>query len=185
MKKLLLSLIFAVSLFAGEYVVDKPHTNVSFEIKHLTISLVTGVFNDFSGTFSFDEKKGIPTKINGVIKVVSIDTGTQKRDDHLRTPDFFDAKSYPDIKFKMTGFKGGKVLGELTIKDVTREVAFDYKYGGAVVDPWGNSRIGFGLIGEIDRFDYNVNYDQKFGAGLPSVGSDVKLLINVEGILQK
>lgn len=140
MFKILLTSLMTISLYAGDYVVDKAHTNVNFAIKHLTISLVTGVFHELDGTFTYDEKSGTLTALEGVVQTASIDTGVEKRNAHLKTADFFDAEKYPTLKLKMKGVKGGKVFVDLHIKDVTKTVAFDYINGGAVTDPWGKRR---------------------------------------------
>ena len=184
MKTIIIALVMSLSLFAGEYKIDKPHTNLNFEVEHITISIVTGRFDDFDGTFSYDENKNIPTAIDGIVQIASINTGTEMRDNHLKTADFFDAKTYPTMKFKMTGFRNGKLIGNLTIKDITKEVVFDYVKGKTVVDPWGKAKAGFGLIGEINRFDFNINYKSLFGDNLPSVGKTIKIAVNMEGYKQ-
>lgn len=184
MKKLLLIFITSLSLFAGNYVADKPHTNINFEVKHIGISFVTGVFNDFKGTYSYDEKTGALTALEGIVEISSIDTGTIKRDDHLRSADFFDVVKYPQMKFKMTKFENGIVYGDLTIKDVTKNIAFGFKDGGTIIDPWGKEKSGFRLNTSINRFDFNINYLSKFGDNIFSVDENVRISINVEGYKQ-
>lgn len=184
MFKILLTSLMTISLYAGDYVVDKAHTNVNFAIKHLTISLVTGVFHELDGTFTYDEKSGTLTALEGVVQTASIDTGVEKRNAHLKTADFFDADKYPTLTLKMKGVKGGKVFVDLHIKDVTKTVAFDYINGGAVTDPWGKAKGAFGLRGEINRFDFHINYDSRFDGGKASVGEIVQITINVEGYKQ-
>lgn len=183
LKNLFLAALIAapLSLFAQAYTVDVAHTNVGFAIKHLMISTVRGNFTGFEGEFTLDPKTGVPSKLSGTVEIATINTANQKRDDHLRSPDFFDAAKHPKMTFVMTGFKNGKAIGDLTIKGVKKQVALDYEFGGTTVDPWGNAKAGFILSGEINRADYGITWNKALETGGVVVGDTVKLLIEVEG----
>jgi polyisoprenoid-binding protein YceI len=181
---LLLSLV-SVFGFAKEYSVDQSHTVVGFSVTHLMISEVDGSFKDFSGDFNFDPKTNEFTSLEAVISADSIYTANDKRDDHLRSADFFDTKKYPNITFKMTGYDAdgdeGKMLGELTIKGITKTVALKAEIKGTAIDPWGNERVGFELEGEIDRKEFGLNWNKALEAGGVLVGDEVELTIKVQG----
>jgi polyisoprenoid-binding protein YceI len=184
LKKIIISTALAAALFAGDYTLDMTHSGVGFSIKHLMVSNVKGKFKVYDGNFSFDEKAGKITKLEGVVDVASIDTEIQKRDDHLRSADFFDATKFPKMDFVMTKFTAGKkpkVEAKLTIKGVTKTVVFDADIGGAAVDPWGTKKAGFSLTGVINRKDFGLNWSKSLETGGFVVGDEVKLSIDLEG----
>ncbi|MDD5052762.1 MAG: YceI family protein [Sulfuricurvum sp.] len=165
---------------AAIYKVDPAHTSVGFSVKHMMISTVSGKFSDFNGTY--DLEKGVFKSLNGQIKTASVDTGITKRDDHLRSADFFDAVNFPDITYTMTTATKTKMTGNLTIHGVTKKVVLNIDMGGVVTDPWGNQRSGFVLTGSVNRKDFGLNWNKAIEAGGVVVGDDVKLIIEVEGI---
>ncbi len=167
-------------LLAAPFGVDAAHSSVGFKIKHLMISNVTGTFNAFSG--SYDLEKGALKALEGHIKVASIDTGIEKRDAHLRAPDFFDVEKYPEITFVMTSFGGDSVTGDLTIRGVTRSVTLDAEVSGTVTDPWGGTRSSVSLSGAIKRSDFGMTWNKAMETGGIVVGDKVKLMIEIEGI---
>jgi len=173
-------LISSGSVYASVYKVDPSHSTVGFKVKHMMISTVTGKFSNFTG--SYDLEKGQFKSLSGMIKADSIDTGIQKRDDHLRSADFFDAAKFPDIAFVMTSATKDKMTGNLTIHGITKKVVLDIDMGGVVEDPWGNMRSGFVLTGSINRKDYGLNWNKAIEAGGVVVGDEVKLVVEVEGI---
>lgn len=181
----LLLAVLGVLGFAKEYSVDQSHTVVGFGVTHLMISEVDGSFKSFSGDFDFDPKTNTFKSLDALIDAGSIDTGNEKRDDHLRGPDFFDVKKYPNITFKMLSYKAdgdeGEMVGELTIKDVTKKVTLKTDIKGTAVDPWGNERVGFELEGEIDRKEFGLNWNKALEAGGVLVGNEVELTIKVQG----
>lgn len=181
----LIALALTTSLFAGSYSVDVSHSNVGFKVKHMMISSVRGNFKDFSGEFEYDKKSGKLVSLSGVVKAASIDTDIEKRDNHLRSADFFDVVKFPEIKFNLTRIKGDKAYGDLTIHGVTKNVKFDIEMGGTVKDPWGNSRVGFELEGKLNREDYGLTWNKLLESGGVVVGKKVKLYIEIEGILNK
>lgn len=176
--------------FAADYVVDKQHTNIGFSVKHLMISNVKGNFTDFEGTFSFDDKTKSLTAAETSIKSASIFTNEPKRDEHLKSPDFFDAAKFPAITFKLkkavsAGGSKMKVVGDLTIRGVTKEVALDGEFEGSAKDPWGNTRAAFTASGVINRTDFGLKWNKLLDEGGVVVGEEVKLLLELEGIMQK
>ena len=156
----------------------------------MAISKVNGSFEDFAGTFSFDPDKPEATRAEAVIQLASVDTGNDKRDDHLRNPDFFDVASYPTMTFtstsvKMKNAEEGQVTGDLDMHGVTRPVTLDLEITGMVTDPWGNDRIGATLSGKINRKDWGLAWNKALETGGLVVGEDVKITIELQGIKQK
>ncbi len=170
----------------GRYKIDEAHTRVSFLINHFVVSQVQGRFNKVEGYFMLDKDLS-KAKVEVTVPIASIDTGVEKRDEHLRSEDFFDAKKYPKMTFKSKKFKGSledfKVTGDLTIKDVTKEVTLDGKYTGSVKDSWGQIRAAIQASGKINRKDFNIKYNDMVEAG-PAVGDEVTINIISEGILE-
>jgi polyisoprenoid-binding protein YceI len=179
------SLIAASALYAGTYNVDASHSNVGFKVKHLMISNVRGNFDNFKGSFVYDEKSGKIESVDGTVVVDSINTDNVKRDGHLKSADFFDEKKYPNITFKVDKIENNKAYGKFTIKGVTKDVVFDIEKTGAVTDPWGNKRVGLEIEGEINRKDYGLNWNKALEAGGVVVGEEVKINVELEGILAK
>lgn len=167
---------------AALYKVDPSHSTVGFKVKHMMISTVTGKFNNFNGTY--DLEKGFFKSLSGKIKADSIDTGITKRDDHLRSADFFDVANFGDITFVMTSATKSKMTGNLTIRGVTKKVTMNIEMGGVVEDPWGNQRSGFVLSGKINRKDFGLNWNKAIEAGGVVVGDEVQLVVEIEGIAE-
>ncbi len=179
--------ILCISAFAADFTLDNSHSSVGFNVKHLMISNVKGKFKAFDGNFTLDEKTGKLTRLEGVVDTASIDTDIQKRDDHLRSADFFDVAKYPQMKFVMTKFtplKNGKakVSGNLTIKNTTKPVTFDAEISKAVQDMAGDTRVGISLSSQINRKDFGLNWNKALEAGGFVVGDDVKINVELEGI---
>lgn len=181
----LASLLASSALYAGTYNVDTSHSNVGFKVKHMMISNLSGKFDKFSGSFEYDEKTNTLKSLNGTVSIDSINTENQKRDAHLKADDFFDAKNYPNLTFKLEKIQGDKAFGKLTIRDITKDVVLDFENNGSIKDPWGNVRVGLSLNGKINRFDYGLKYNEIIEAGGLAVGKTVKLNIELEGILNK
>ncbi|MBF0273602.1 MAG: polyisoprenoid-binding protein [Nitrospinae bacterium] len=182
-------LLYVLPTFAGTYEVDKGHSRVGFSIKHMVITNVVGNFTDFSGTFEFDETAQTLKSIDAKIKSASINTDIEKRDNHLRSPDFFDVEKFPDIVFTMKSSKGSgediTVTGDLTIHGVTKSVTLKGEFGGTVKDPWGKTRAGFSASGAINRSDFGLTWNKALETGGLVVGDKVKLVLEIEGILTK
>ena len=185
MKKVLnIAVLFLLSssLFAQtKWTVDPAHTFLNFSVKHLGISFVNGNFKKFDGSYSVSKADLSDLKTSFTADVNSINTGVDQRDNHLKTDDFFNAEKYPTIKFESSSIKKLKgneytLTGNLTIRDVTKEVSFKVVFGGVTKDPWGNNRSGFQATTTINRFDYNLKYDPTGTA----VAKDITLTLNFE-----
>jgi len=194
MKKLLFTtfIVFFLSatpILAGQYTIDSDHSEIGFSVKHMVITNVKGAFREYKGGFVVDENNKL-VSLQADIVVNSIDTRIQKRDDHLRSPDFFDVAKYPKITFATTSVVPGggisyKVKGVLHIKDTVREITLDGELNGPVKDPWGNQRMGIVLKGQIDRRNFNVTYNKVLETGGLLIDNEVKIHLEGQGILQK
>lgn len=175
---------------AKQWQLDKSHSSINFAIDHLMVSETTGKFEDYILEVRADKEDFTDASFSFTAKVNSVNTNDLKRDEHLKQEDFFDSKKYPTITFKSKSFKkvkdnGYKIKGELTIKNVTKTVEFDAKFGGIIKDPWGGTRAGLKVWGEINRFDYGLNYNSLLDAGGLAVGKEVRLTCNIELIQKK
>ncbi|MEQ1878200.1 MAG: YceI family protein [Bdellovibrionia bacterium] len=181
-----LALFVAAPAQAGKFKLDKAHGEVGFKVKHLGISSVRGKFKDFDGAFEWDEKAGKLENLKTTIKAASIDTNEPKRDDHLRGPDFFDTKKFPTIEYVATKVEGGskptKIIGNLTMHGVTKEVPLDVKYEGATKDPWGGEHIGFEATGKVNRKDFGLAWNKTLETGGLLVGEEVWIEIHGEAV---
>jgi polyisoprenoid-binding protein YceI len=171
------------------WTIDGTHAEVGFAVKHLMISTVRGRFGTVSGTVNVDETNPSKSKIDITIDVASIDTRQEQRDNHLRSADFFDVANHPTMHFSSKRIEGDlngefRVIGDLTIRGTTHEVAIDVTSEGRVRDPWGNDRAGFSAKGNISRAKYGLTWNQMLEAGGVAVGDDVRLSIDVELIRQ-
>ena len=182
----LTTILSLTSLCGADYKVDSAHSDVGFKVKHMMISSVKGNFEKFKGTFSLDEKKKEFSRIEGTVEVASITTQNQKRDNHLKSADFFNADKYPEIKIKLINQNGNEVLIELTIKDVTKIITMQIaEINGPVKDPWGSVRSAFELNGEINRKDFNINFHKLLETGGLLVSDTIKLNLVIEGTKTK
>ncbi|MGM5631462.1 YceI family protein [Apibacter raozihei] len=165
--------------------IDKSHSEVFFKVKHMVISTVTGEFTEFDGSVESDSDDFSNAEFQFSVEIESINTKMKDRDNHLKSADFFDSAQYPKLSFKSTsGLQNGKISGNLTIRDVTKEIILDADFGGIIKDPWGNRRAGFELSGKINRKDFGLNWSQLTEAGGMVVANDVKLLVNLEFVAQ-
>jgi polyisoprenoid-binding protein YceI len=165
---------------AGTWAPDPLHSSVSFRVRNMGIVTVTGYFADFEGTLVSDGTlEG--TRAEGTVEVPSVSTRSEKRDQHLLADDFFAAEQHPQIRFASTAIEpdgdGFKVVGDLTIKGITRAVELHAvpQAPEPIEDPWGGTRIGLEVTGEIDRRDYDLNWDVMTPAGVPLAAYKVKL----------
>jgi len=171
------------------WTVDKTHSNVDFSVKHMVISTVRGTFRDFDATLQVDEEDPAKSRVSASIDVASIDTNVPDRDAHLRSDDFFGADQFPSLTFESTSveFDGSeklKVIGNLTIRDITREVTLVGEFGGRIQDPWGNDRAAFSAETEISRKDFNVRWNQVLETGGAVVSDKVKIRLYIEVVRQ-
>jgi polyisoprenoid-binding protein YceI len=156
---------------AGTWKIDPAHSRVEFSIRHMGIATIRGSFADFDGVID----GGGEPHVSGAIRVASVDTLDEARDGHLQSPDFFDAERYSEITFASTRFEPGKVVGDLTIRGITREVELVAAVTGAGTDPWGNERLGLELEGEIDRHEFGVSWNTPLPTGGLLLGDTVRL----------
>lgn len=183
MKKLILTLIFTfTTLFASEYVIDTSHSNVGFSIKHLMISNVKGNFKSYDADLEFDEKTKQITKLVASVETNSVDTGIEKRDEHLKSTDFFNAQKFPVIKFEMTSKTKNTMTGNLTIRNVTKKIKLNSTIHGVIKDMQGNTRVGFTLEGQIKRKDFELTWNKALESGGFVVGEEVKIVVDIEAI---
>ncbi|MCC6219882.1 MAG: polyisoprenoid-binding protein [Deltaproteobacteria bacterium] len=176
-----------LEVFAADYDIDAEHTHIMFQIKHMGISNVKGSFDRFQGTFSFDPENIKAAKASANISTESINTGVKKRDDHLRSDEFFGAAKHPSITFvskEISEIDGNsfKVSGDLSIAGITKQITLDAEFGGIAKDPWGNERAAFSASTKINRHDFGITWNKVLETGGLVVGDDVKISIEVEGI---
>ena len=170
--------------FADEtYIIDKSHASIGFAVSHLVISKVKGKFTDFSGSITLDENNKLKEAIC-TIKVSSIDTDIEKRDKHLLSADFFDAKKFNEITFRSTKVnkRSSKniLIGDFTLHGVTKQLILPFTLKGPITDPWGASRIGFEVQTVINRTEYGLTWNKALESGGFVVGEDVAIDINLE-----
>jgi polyisoprenoid-binding protein YceI len=163
-----------------KWVLDPTHSELQFKVKHLMITTVTGSFNDFSAELTTDSEDFEHSAISFKAGVSSIDTGNKDRDGHLISGDFFNAEEFPAVSFVSTSFKKDgsdyKLTGNLTIKDVTKEVTLNVEFGGTAQDPWGNTKAGFTLNGKINRTDFGLTYNAALETGGVMLSEEVRIL---------
>jgi polyisoprenoid-binding protein YceI len=169
--------------------IDPAHSHIQFSIRHLMISKVRGSFDKFGGTVHFDEQNPNDSTVEIEIDASSINTRNEQRDGHLASPDFLDAANYPILTFKstsvhQTGENSGHLHGELTVRDVTREVEIDVEYAGQATNPWGATVAGFSGVAHINRQDWGLNWNQALESGGFLVGDDLKVEIEIELVQQ-
>jgi len=171
------------------WVLDPTHSEVQFKVKHLVISTVTGNFRHFDGKAVSTEDGFENAEIEFTIDVNSIDTNQDQRDTHLKSADFFDAENHPKIIFKSSSFKSTgedkyKLIGDLTIRETTKQIELDVEYGGTATDFYGNVKAGFEVSGKISRKEYGLLWSGITEAGTIVVGDEVKLLLSVQFVKQ-
>lgn len=171
----------------GTYAIDPSHSRIGFVARHAMVTKVRGSFNEFDGTGSFDAANPAAAHLQLTIQAASIDTRNADRDAHLRSNDFFDMETYPEISFvstdvEQTGDDEYQVTGDLTIKGVTKPVTIDFEYTGSAVDPFGNTRIGLDGTTTVNRKDWGVNWNAALEAGGVLVSEKVTLEFEVSAI---
>jgi len=169
--------------------IDQSHSEIQFSAKHLMISTVRGRFNSYTGTVEGDEQNPTAAKVDVQIDASSLVTGDEKRDGHLRSPDFLDVEQFPYITFKSSRVQQvdathGKLVGELTIRDVTKEVVLDFEYAGQAKTPWGTTSAGFNASTKINRKDWNLNWNVALETGGWLVGDTITINIELELVKQ-
>ncbi len=154
---------------------DPSHSEVNFKVKHMMIANVTGNIGKFDVKAESDDDNFSNPKVEFTADMSTLTTGDAQRDGHLKTADFFDVEKFPEMKFKSTGFSGGKLKGLLTINDKTNEVELDVEEGGSGKDPWGNFKMGFTISGKINRKDWGLTWNAALETGGVLVSEEVKI----------
>jgi len=181
--------VAAPALAADTYQFDKSHTTVGFQVRHI-FTMLGGKFQDFSGTVKVDRASPEASSVEFTIQAATVFTNDAKRDEHLRTPDFFDVANHPTITFKSTSVKTAgenvyEVTGNLTMRGVTRQVTLPVRFLGEGKDPWGNEKMGFELATTLNRKDFGINWNKALDQGGFVVGDEVKVQISVEANKQR
>ena len=164
---------------------DTGHTHIGFTGRHLMVSTVRGEFEKFSGTVEFDEHDLTRSKAEIQIEAASVNTHNAQRDEHFRSADFFDVERYPYITFKskrvvMQDAHYGQLIGDLTIRNITREVVLDGEYSGVSQSPWNTYSAGFSLRGKVNRKDWGLNWNMVLAGGGLVAGDEITLAIDLE-----
>jgi len=172
------------------WAIDPTHSEVHFKIKHLMITNVTGSFNIFQASVATEKEDFSKATISFTADIDSISTGNEQRDGHLKSADFFDAATYPQIKFTATKVESVdndgsyELYGDLTIRDVTKSIKLDVEFGGVVKDMYGNTKAGFTINGKINRKDFGLTWSAVTEAGGVIVSDEVKIISEIQLIEQ-
>ena len=172
----------------GTWNIDPAHSKIGFAVKHMGIATVRGEFTEFQGTLEIGEDLS-SAKVHGTVQTQSVDTNEPQRDDHLRSPDFFDAAQYPELRFESTSIEAlddeeFRITGQLTIHGVTNEIVLHADVQGTDIDPWGNERVGLEVSGQLSRGDYDMKFNQALGSGNVLVADKVKLALDISAVKQ-
>jgi len=178
----------SIAIPAGTWTVDPVHSRVGFAVKHMGIATVRGEFTEFEGTLEVGEDLA-SANAYGTVKVASLDTSDRERDQHLRSPDFFDAARYPGLRFESTGIEKLddnelRITGRLTIHGITNEIVLHAEVQGTDIDPWGNVRLGLEVTGQLSRADYGIRFNEALASGNLLVGDKVDLVFDISAVKQ-
>lgn len=168
------------------WVLDPAHSEITFKVKHMMITNVSGSFNEFNAALEEVNENFTDTKIQFSAKINSINTNNTQRDEHLKSADFFDAETYPEIHFESEHFNANdeKVTGNLSIKGITKPVTFNVEFGGINKDPWGNDKAGFTISGKIKRSEFGLTWNATLETGGVLVSEDVRINCEVQFVKQ-
>ncbi len=169
--------------------VDLEHSTIEFRVTHMVVSKTAGRFMDYAGFVEMDAEAATFKVIEATIKTASVNTNHEKRDAHLRNPDFFDVEKFPTMTYKMTNYKktadGYSAVGDLTLHGVTKEIVLTGNFNGVTKDSWGNTRAGFSAEGKLNRKDFGMVWNKTLDSGGLVVGDDVHLHLDIECIKAK
>jgi polyisoprenoid-binding protein YceI len=174
---------------AGKWAIDAVHSHVGFTVKHMMVSKVRGQFNIFSGEFVTGDDP-LQSSVTATIDLRSVDTNNEQRDNHIRSADFFEVETHPEMTYRSTGIRqdadgaGFIIDGDLTIRGVTRQVPLKLELEGFGPDPFGGTRAGFSATGEINRTDFGVSYNGPVPGGGTVVSEKVQISLDIEAVLQ-
>jgi polyisoprenoid-binding protein YceI len=169
----------------SNFKIDPSHSEVSFKVKHLMISTVTGQFGAFDAEMAAEQADFSDAKINFNAEINSISTNNSQRDEHLKSADFFDAAAHPKLEFTSTAFRktddnNYQLEGNLSLHGIVKPIVFEVEYAGQMTDPYGNEKHGFEINGKINRKDYDLNWSAVTEAGGIVVSDEVKIAVNAQ-----
>ena len=167
-----------------KWILDPSHSEVSFKVKHMMISTVTGHFDEFEASIETEQEDFKNAEMRFSAKVDSINTKNSDRDAHLKSEDFFNAAAHPELSFPSTAFDGEKLTGKITLRGVTKEITLEVDYNGIVEDPYGQTKAGFEFTGSLNRKDFGLSWSAVTEAGNVVVSDKVKLIVNAQFIKQ-
>jgi polyisoprenoid-binding protein YceI len=172
----------------GTWVVDQAHSKVGFAVKHMGIATVRGEFKDFAGTLEIADDLS-SANAYGTVKAASIDTNEPQRDAHLRSADFFDVETFPELAFESTSIEAVdedtfRITGDLTLHGVTNEIVLTAEINGTDVDPYGNEKVGLEITGQLSRGEFGMKFNQALGSGNMLVADKVKLTLDISAAKQ-
>ena len=167
-----------------KWILDPSHSEVSFKVKHMMISTVTGHFDEFEASIETEQEDFKNAEMKFSAKVDSINTKNSDRDAHLKSEDFFNATAHPELSFTSTAFDGEKLTGKITLRGVTKEITLEVDYNGIVEDPYGQTKAGFEFTGSLNRKDFGLSWSAVTEAGNVVVSDKVKLIVNAQFIKQ-
>ncbi len=168
------------TLTKTKWKIDPAHSEIAFKVKHMMISTVTGHFTEFDAEVETDREDFVGANIRFSAQTASLTTGNDARDAHLRSDDFFNAEAFPELTFVGKRYDGEQLVGDLTIRDVTKEIALEVDFNGVAVDPYGQTKAGFELTGKLNRKEFNLTWSAVTEAGSIVVSDTVKLAIAVQ-----
>ncbi|WP_304156486.1 YceI family protein [Mesonia mobilis] len=163
-----------------KWILDPSHSEVSFKVKHMMISTVTGHFDEFEASIETEQEDFKNAEMRFSAKVDSINTKNSDRDAHLKSEDFFNAAAHPELSFTSTAFDGEKLTGKITLRGVTKEITLEVDYNGIVEDPYGQTKAGFEFTGSLNRKDFELSWSAVTEAGNVVVSDKVKLIVNAQ-----
>ncbi len=168
-----------------KFIVDSAHSEIGFKVKHMMFTNVSGKIEVYNASIEADNDALENAKITFEGDASSISTGNADRDGHLKSTDFFDVENYPKLTFTSTSFDpNGKLVGDLTIRDISKPVSLDVDFGGTAKDPWGNIKLGMSLTGKINRKDWGLNWNSALETGGVLVSDEVKFDIELQFLKQ-
>lgn len=169
---------------ATKWAIEPAHSEILFKVKHLMMTQVTGQFTNFSGEIEIEELQLETAHINFKAETSTVSTGNAQRDGHLRSEDFFNSEKYPYVEFTngkiINTTSGQKIIGDLTIRDITNHVELDIEFNGTGVDPWGMQRLGFSIDGKINRKDFGLVWNSTLETGGVLVSEEVRIIAEIQ-----
>jgi polyisoprenoid-binding protein YceI len=171
------------------WAIDPSHSHLEFSAKHMMISTVRGRFEKFDVALDLDDQNPTRAAVEVTVDVNSLTTGEARRDAHLKSPDFFDAETYPNLTFRSTRIESAgagqfKLIGDLTIKDQTRQITLNVTEEGSGTDPWGGKRLAYSATATLNRKDWGLNWNVALETGGWLVGDQIKIAVDVEVVAQ-